>query len=326
MRFGKSNVSYWYSLTASESPTYYNIIKCLEKEHWKKTRFQFLSNFNVTHFQFDGQVCENLEYKHLLASLITAQCPWIAPKTYCINDENYPDLLTKLYAQDSCSWILKPSLLNNGQHIQLFSSIEHVMAYYRQNKRMGGEHVLQQYIDNPHLLRGHKYSIRVFLILTNYAGAFIYPYGYFNIAREAYCPDFQDKRPHLTNEHLYTDESNVIQIPSEKFDFFPHIFLEIQKMSSILVDALKSKYPNAFNCKNKHCVEIFGLDFIVDADKKVWFIEANQRPCFPIEDEHPLQSYLYDHFWQEFVASFVLPIAKRGALSLVEYRSFIKIG
>ena len=31
--------------------------------------------------------------------------------------------------------------------------------------------------------------------------------------------------------------------------------------------------------KRKHCFELFGYDFILDADYNVWLIEVNTNPC-----------------------------------------------
>ena len=36
----------------------------------------------------------------------------------------------------------------------------------------------------------------------------------------------------------------------------------------------------------KYCFEIFGFDFILDADQEVWLIEVNTNPC--IEESSPL--------------------------------------
>jgi D-alanine-D-alanine ligase-like ATP-grasp enzyme len=31
--------------------------------------------------------------------------------------------------------------------------------------------------------------------------------------------------------------------------------------------------------QRKHCFEIFGLDFFIDSELKVWLIEVNENPC-----------------------------------------------
>lgn len=40
----------------------------------------------------------------------------------------------------------------------------------------------------------------------------------------------------------------------------------------------------------KHCFELFGLDFIIDREVRVWLIEVNENPC--IECASPLLSQL----------------------------------
>jgi len=48
-----------------------------------------------------------------------------------------------------------------------------------------------------------------------------------------------------------------------------------------------SSVRKKINCNNKRrCFEIFGLDFIIDAERKVWLIEVNENPC--IECSSPL--------------------------------------
>ena len=43
-------------------------------------------------------------------------------------------------------------------------------------------------------------------------------------------------------------------------------------------------------CKRKNCFELFGYDFILDAEMGVWLIEVNTNPCLEISS--PLLSRL----------------------------------
>jgi len=303
---------YRFCLPASQSPTFYNVSKYLQEQGWQYSQFHWRSHFSEKNFHFDTVAAEHLEYKHLLAKLVNQFCPHVMPKTYMINDQNWPFVLSNWYEDEADStWILKPALMNNGQHIKIFQHPRELEAHYLNSNRIGGEHVLQRYITDPHLLRGHKYTIRLFVVLTNNMGGYLYPKGYFNVAQLPYQPQyFSDLRPHLTNEHLDSNAPNVFQIPTEKFDFFPVIFPQIQAIVLETILSLKTLYPNAFLYKKQKTIAIFGFDFIVDVSQRVWLLEANHGPCFPCSDAHPLQTALYHDFWQAFIANFVFPIAK----------------
>ena len=326
---------YRFCLRHFESPTYFNLCKYLQEQGWQSTRFNWRSHFNEQHFQFHSSAAEYLEFKHLLARLVTQYCPHVMPMTYYIDDQNWPAVLGEVadiyYTQNqqvldqinNLIWILKPSHLNNGKHIKIFQRLSDLEQHYLSSNRLGGQHVLQQYLTQPHLLRGHKYSIRMFVVLTNYAGAYLYPQGYLNVAQYPYqASEFADLSSHLTNEHLKEGEVNVIQIPSEGFDFFPGIYPQIKSIVTETINGLQKLYPQAFLCNKQRTLAVMGFDFMVDVNMRVWLLEANHGPCFPTSDEHPLQKYLYRDFWQAFIASFVLPIAVRQSVESIKNQLF----
>jgi len=312
---------FYFCLNPHQSPTYYNLAFHLEKKQWHHTRFAWRAHFNENYFQFPPHCAQALEFKHELAQLAAQYFPDIMPLTYSINDENWP-LIIKNIIQDnnqSLVWILKPSMLNNGQYLKIFENIEQIAHYFASPHRMGGEQVLQQYITNPHLLQGpqwgHKYSIRMLVVLTNFKGAYLYPQGYFNIALEAYQPNnFQDLRSHLTNEHLLMNQYNVVQIPTQQYELFKTLYPVIKQYIIKILTGLNSKYKFfSLNNSNKNLYQdqkrlaFFGFDFMVDDTQKVWFLEANHAPCFPIDAEHPLQHRLYNAFWEAVINEFIDP-------------------
>lgn len=305
-----------YYLQEACSPTQYNLAAVLNGLGWRPARLRHQASFGLDNLAFDEAVAQCLEYKHELAQLVARYCPDIMPATFGINDHNWRQVLQGIaarYPDPSARpyWILKPSMLNNGQHIRLFASLDELGAHYASSHRLGGEHVLQAYVAQPHLLRdARKYSIRLFMILTSQGGAFLYPKGYFNVSRQPFSMDNHcDLAVHLTNEHLHGDEPNVIQIPSERFDFFAPLYQEIKAMLTRLIKALRAQYPDGFASAGMNRLALFGMDFMVDAGGRVWLLEANHGPCFPVRDDHPLQGPLYQDFWQALVRSFVLPMA-----------------
>lgn len=332
------NLAYRFCLPESKSPTYFNISRYLKESGWHRSRFNWLSHFTEQNFQFDIPAAECLEFKNLLAKLITKYHPDLMPETYCIDDQNWSMVLThiaeKYYMQEkylkdkieNLIWILKPAFLNNGQHIKIFSELSQIEQHYLSANRLGDAHVLQKYISQPHLLRGHKYSIRMFVVLTNYADAYLYPHGYFNVALYPYLPThFSDLRSHLTNEHLSDEEANVTQIPTERMEIFSTFYPKIKNILGETIQSLQQEFPQAFERDKKRALAIFGFDFIVDQEMRLWLIEANHGPCFPIEDEHPLQKYLYRDFWLALIADFVKPIAMKQPINEIQYSFFERV-
>ena len=317
-----------FALNQQQSPTHYNLCRYLQKRGWQASFFPWQRHFSDKNLQFNQAAAEQLEYKHLLARLVKQFCPEIMPLTYCINDNNWLNVLEKIADahQDELVWILKPALLNNGKEIKIFQTLGQIEQHYLSSNRLGGEHVLQQYLD-PHLLRGeHKYSIRLFVVTTNYAKSFLYPYGYYNVAKEPYqATSFSDLKPHLTNEHLDDNEANVIQIPTARFESFVLLYPHIKAMVTAVFQGLEQWFPEAFVCNASRVLAIYGFDFIVDAAGCPWLLEANHGPCFPISESHSLQHYLYEDFWQALITSFIEPIARNTPVNDIVYESFEKI-
>jgi hypothetical protein len=336
----KKNHHYRYYLPHVQSPTSFNLQNHLIALGWTASRFAWLAHFGEKNLEFHIDAAEALEYKHLLARLVARFCPEVMPETYPINDTNWTSVLNHVAEQyyfkedrlmdqmDDLVWILKPALLNNGQQIKIFQQLSQIEQHYLSSNRLGGDHVLQTYITNPHLLNGKKYSIRMFVVLTNYAGVFLYPHGYFNVGLHPYQPgQFNDLRSHLTNEHLSDVESNVMQVPTQELDtVFPPIYQQIKTIITAVVSGLQRCYPDAFTCTwtSKRKLAFFGFDFMVDTDMHVWLLEANHGPCFPTSDTHPLQNKLYSIFWQDSINNFVLPIAKRESGKSIKYHVFEK--
>lgn len=330
-----------FFLPEIQSPTYFNLHDHLKAQDWSSTRFAWLSHFSEKNFAFHFNAAETLEYKHLLARLVNQHCPEVMPESYPINDTNWSSVLSqvadKYYLKDNrivdqveqLVWILKPALLNNGQHIKLFQQLSQIEQHYLSTNRLGGDHVLQEYITQPHLLKGNKYSIRMFVVLTNYTGVYLYPHGYFNVGLHPYPLDhFNDLKGHLTNEHLNDFVSNIVQVPTQEFDYlFSPIYQQIKTIVASVVNGLQQWYPDAFTCtwRKKPTMALFGFDFMLDTAMRVWLLEANHGPCFPKSDTHPLQKKLYSNFWQDFIKNFVLPIAKRKFSKSVSHRVFEKI-
>ncbi|MDF1797276.1 MAG: hypothetical protein P1U63_12140 [Coxiellaceae bacterium] len=286
-------------------PTAFNIQKILEQRGYPREKSEQSAKFSDCNLLLDEKCTEQLEFKHLLAQLTAQHCPDVMPLTYYIDQSNFDKVCQQ--APPNQQWILKPSLLNNGEGLRLCPTLSDVSDYFLSNQRFDGPHVLQQYINPPHLLQGHKYSIRLFVVITNYCGAYLYPEGYFNVAKQAYSEnEFADIACHLTNEHLtHADEPDSIQIPTSKAPHFQSIFKALEAIITKLISGLKLEAPQLFTPNSDKGFSIFGFDFMLDKQLRAWLLEVNHGPCFPTTDQHILHQHLYNDFWQAIVDNFV---------------------
>ncbi len=318
----KSHKRYRFRNTTDFSPTLYQLEQFMQTAGMKSTRWGWRAKFTERNLNFAEDACECLEYKHLLAQLVASYCPQVTPETYILNDYSWSSVLsdvahshymTQQTLEDEVpglAWILKPALLNNGQHIKIFKHLSAIEAHMLHPNRLGGPHVLQRYISNPDLYEKRKYSLRFFVVITQEAGAFLYQEGYLNVALTPYPElNFGDLSAHLTNEHLDHNHGSVVQIPTtgqaKNAVWYPQIRSIVKSVSN----ALEQAFPNAFIVQKDRTFAVFGFDFMLDDQEHMWLLEVNHGPCFPIEPHHPLQETLYLNFWQAMVAQFVIPIA-----------------
>ena len=303
-----------FNLNANQSPTHANLARLLKEQGWKSTRFSASALVNDNWLHFPPVISETLEYKHRLAAFLqTNQLAYLMPETFFIDDELWPFVLTVIEKKSSSipsSWILKPSLLNNGQHIHIFTDLKAIKAHFQSAQRMGGPQVLQRYIAKPKLIQGpaagHKFSIRQLVVLSTHAGSGLFPNGYLNIALKPYQNDnFTELAAHLTNEHLEDQRINVVQRLSSEMTIYQPYKEEIINTCTLLVTTLKKQFEPLWQDRQPR-IACFGFDFMIEADnEKLWLLEVNHGPCFPVDDTHPLFHTLYQPFWRQVIKQFI---------------------
>jgi hypothetical protein len=158
--------------------------------------------------------------------------------------------------------------------------------------------VIQKYLESPMLIRGRKFDLRVFGLITPQLHAYVFEACYVRLSSETM--DLSDKEAltnkymHLTNNAIQElgpkyglhEKGNIISIPEMQnilkaegapLDFentiWPQI-VEYVKLSTMSCAHLIN--PN----DRKHCFEVYGYDFMIDTSNKVWLIEINSNPSF----------------------------------------------
>lgn len=314
----------------------FHIARQLIARGWQETLQASEAAFGDQHLTLNDEISKNLEYKHLLARLVKKHCPQVMPLTYEINDENYAEVFARIRYENYLSpqthkspalkWILKPSMLNNGDHIHLFNNIDELKKHYSSAQRLGQEHVVQAYLTDPDLIDGRKYTFRIAAVLTNYAGVFLYQQGYVNISGYPFTleDDFKNRKVHITNYVLDGEFANIEQRPTQSMQNFADVFAQMKAQVKCVIKGLLKEYP-AYLAPSKHKIfEIFGFDFILDRNGKLWLLEINQGPDAPTFEENKLDEILWHVFWRDITEDFVLPIAQ-NTQPIRNYQNFTQI-
>ena len=130
------NKTYRFYFSDEPSPTLVQLARFMQSSGIKRTQWPFRANFSERNLNLAPDLCECLEFKHRLAQWVQTQCPKVMPETYLLDDVSWPACLSDLahahYAMNAyafndsvtdLAWILKPALLNNGQHIKIFNKL-----------------------------------------------------------------------------------------------------------------------------------------------------------------------------------------------------------
>jgi hypothetical protein len=219
---------------------------------------------------------------------------------------------------DDCSsvgknvWILKVAGLNRGFGIEIFSSLDRLRSIIKDissgyqetiiqnNKKTSrskgyiktAKFIIQKYIEKPLLFKDRKFDLRVWVMVTHEFKLHVFRECYVRLSTETYKLDgFHEKFVHLTNNALqkysssYSEDETLKNTKeleeyireSRKMDF--SFKAEIwEKIKNIIVLVNKCNIRNSNVSPKNKCFEIFGYDFMIDHDLKVWLIEVNSNP------------------------------------------------
>lgn len=132
------------------------------------------------------------------------------PDTYILPQE-YKDFAShfNMLAQKEPKkniWIVKPANLSRGRGIHLIDSLSDVL--------IDDLSVVSRYITNPLLINGHKFDLRIYVLITSYEPlrVYIFKEGLARFASETYTSkiDKDNKFMHLTNYSINKKNDNFV--------------------------------------------------------------------------------------------------------------------
>nr|XP_048316015.1 tubulin--tyrosine ligase [Myodes glareolus] len=191
-------------------------------------------------------------------------------------------------------WIAKSSAGAKGEGILISSEATELLDFI---DNQGQVHVIQKYLERPLLLEpGHrKFDIRSWVLVDHQYNIYLYREGVLRTASEPYhVNNFQDKTCHLTNHCIQKEFSKNYGKYEEGNEMF---FEEFNRyLSSALNTTLESNILPQIKHIIRSCLmsvepaistrhlpyqsfQLFGFDFMVDEELKVWLIEVNGAPA-----------------------------------------------
>jgi len=193
------------------------------------------------------------------------------------------------FSGDRNIWIVKPSGLSRGRGISCIDQLNDILS----NIKAHNQTVIQKYIENPLVIKGRKFDMRQWALVTNFNPLTVYlfetPYIRFG-AEEFHLDDFKNIFSQLTGnsiaKHSEKFENSEIEGDMWEIEQFREylkqregkdVWPEIQqKIKKIVIYALHSAKHKIM--KRKNAYEILGFDIMIDDLLNVYLIEINLSP------------------------------------------------
>jgi len=175
--------------------------------------------------------------------------------------------------------------------------------------------VISKYIDNPLLINGLKFDLRLYVLVTNFDPLKIYVYneGLVRFASEPYNIETikSNVYAHLTNYSINKKSENFVQNKTlNERDFgnkwslsalqthlerlgidmkavwariYDAIIKSLISVEGHVVSALKRVQNASGSSIKSNCFDLFGFDIILDSDLKPWILEVNLSPSLAFD-------------------------------------------
>ena len=257
------------------------------KSYVKLNDYQVLNHFpNFYELTRKDLMAKNIKKykKQLLKEGKTVDHLDFLPLTYVL-PQDMSVFIEEFKKYPNSLWILKPNNRCQGQGITLLNKT--------QNINVNDVYVVSKYIDNPFLMGGKKFDMRIYCLVTTFhpLKAYLYQQGFCRFCNEKFSVDVSDINNiymHLTNVAIQKKYEKYQKSNGGKFSLQNLLFYlenvygyeRAQKCNSditqVIINSLLSVESVMFN--DKHCFECYGYDILIDQNLKPWLIEINSSP------------------------------------------------
>jgi hypothetical protein len=209
------------------------------------------------------------------------------PRAY-VMPRDYHALQAAAQAAPDRRWILKPTNASKGKGVRVLHD-----ATEAPNAR---DWLVQAYLDAPHTIRGHKYVLRLYVLIASLDPLRVYLYrqGFAKLASEPWDPEDADNPfSQLTNPDINARNDRA-EVPVEFIDLDRYhawlrdqghdddrLFTRLKDLVALTVisgvDAMRQRTAEA-GADPRGGYELLGLDCLVDDTLRPWILECNLSP------------------------------------------------
>ncbi|CAG4982999.1 unnamed protein product [Colias eurytheme] len=221
------------------------------------------------------------------------------PTTYILPTD-YNIFLEEYRKSPQTMWILKPCGKSQGAGIFLINKLSKLKKWSRESKRYlqhqltsKDTYVISRYIDNPLLIGGKKFDLRIYVLVTSFRPlkAYMFRNGFCRFCSLKYdtsLTELNNMYIHLTNVSVQKHGGDYNRNHGGKMGIQNlKLFLQgtrgravteklFEQIQWLIVHSLKAVAPLMIN--DRHCFECYGYDIIIDNNLKPWLIEVNASP------------------------------------------------
>jgi hypothetical protein len=213
------------------------------------------------------------------------------PQVYSM-PRDYQALREAALADPDRRWILKPKNASRGRGIRVLRDVASVPL---EEKWM-----VQEYLAYPHTMRGHKYVLRLYVLISSITPLRVYLYrqGFAKLASAPYdVDDVDNPYSQLTNPDINARNTEA-EVPVEFVDLDRYrewfrgeghddeaLFEKIRDLVTLTtiaaVEPMRQR-ARQLGVDSRGCYELLGVDCLVDQELKPWILECNLSPTMGV--------------------------------------------
>lgn len=240
------------------------------------------------------------------------------------------------------TWIMKPVGKSQGAGIFLINKLSKLKKWSREAKTLLHPqltskeiYVISRYIDNPLLIGGKKFDLRLYVLVTSFRPlkVYLFQHGFCRFCTVKYdtsVTELDNMYVHLTNVSVQKHGGDYNSLHGGKMSIQNfRLYLEGTKghavteklfteMHWLIVHSLKAVTPVMAN--DRHCFECYGYDIIIDVNLKPWLVEVNASPSLQstTQNDRILKHKLIDNIVSVVVPPDGIPDARWNKIASAE--------